>query len=136
MSLAIQLVSEVEKLRAFWESVQDAPRDVAYIKRDLNLLSSIIARTASQEQSCGRLDVTVTEALEMVHERVMALAAIVRELDPDPSSSNRTLRTWKAFKVTRKKARIQEFRQSVEEAKNTLLLACIPSQTFVAPGLV
>jgi hypothetical protein len=51
VSVAFQLTEACIKLYRFWESVEDAPQEVAAINEDLQYLISIFKRIESQNSS-------------------------------------------------------------------------------------
>jgi hypothetical protein len=53
VSVAFQLTEACIKLYRFWESVEDAPQEVAAINEDLQYLISIFKRIESQNTSIG-----------------------------------------------------------------------------------
>lgn len=53
VSVAFQLTEACIKIYRFWESVEDAPREVAAIKEDLQYLISVFKRIESNKNSVG-----------------------------------------------------------------------------------
>jgi hypothetical protein len=49
VSLATQLAESCSKLYNFWNSIQDAPQDVAVVTHDLMLLSTMLKEIADSE---------------------------------------------------------------------------------------
>ena len=61
------------------------------------------------------------------------LQAIVKEFDSNLHSHSRRERLWSAFKATAKAKQLQDFRDSLDEAKSSLMLALI-SERWLQSG--
>lgn len=53
ISVAFQLTEACIKLYAFWETVEDAPLEIASIKEDLRYLISVFKRVESHDNARG-----------------------------------------------------------------------------------
>jgi hypothetical protein len=53
VSFGIQLAESCIKLHSFWESIEDAPHEIAAIKEDLQFLVSVFQRIESNEDPLG-----------------------------------------------------------------------------------
>jgi hypothetical protein len=54
ISFGVQLTETCIKLHNFWESIEDAPHEIAAIKEDLQLLISVFKRIESNENPLGQ----------------------------------------------------------------------------------
>src|SRR4051794_37057141 len=59
VSVAIQLAETVQKLHAFWKSIQDAPSDIKELFGELSTLHTLLIRIGKKNQnldpSCGQV---------------------------------------------------------------------------------
>ncbi|PQE07814.1 ankyrin repeat-containing protein [Rutstroemia sp. NJR-2017a WRK4] len=129
ISLAIQLADSINKLHEFWSSVRDAPQEVREITNDLKCLTSLLKEVANG----GNHGPNVQWGLECCETKLKSLFNIVQQLDPNFYSSNRRARIWNSVKVTLKKNKLKEFRDSLEGTKTTLILALMP-RCHLPPG--
>lgn len=53
VSVAIQLSEACIKLYMFWESIEDAPHEIAAVKEDLQYLISVFKRIETAEKPLG-----------------------------------------------------------------------------------
>jgi hypothetical protein len=53
VSVALQLSEVCVKLYLFWESIEEAPQEIAAIKEDLQYLISVFSRIESTEEPLG-----------------------------------------------------------------------------------
>jgi len=116
---AVRLAQTCLKLQQFWESMKEAPDDVNYILSDLHLIRNILADIAEQKDMVPSVQVVLSTCLE----RAAILEAIVGEFEADfAASHSATERLWTAFKFTAKDKKLQRFRKSLSDAKQTLML--------------
>ena len=123
--LAVQLGDGIKKLYDFWASVKEVPDDVRAITTDLDLLRSVLAEMALEEQYSGP-DPTLTTVLEACCDRVDKLAHLTNDMEPGFASMSLRIRKWTAFKVVLKGERfqkLQKLQKVLEGLKNTLMLA-------------
>ena len=122
VSLAIQLGDSVKKLCEFWASVKEAPDDVRAITADLQLLSSVLAGMAFEEQHFEPNPTLVT-ALEACRDNVTKLVRIANDMEPGFASKKPRIRIWTAFRAAIKGESIQKSQRILEGLKSTLTLA-------------
>lgn len=122
VSIAVQLTESFIKLYKFWNSVEDAPQDIAAINEDLQYLISVFQRIQSTKGSVGEC---VAEGMQHCWSKVLELNTIVAGFDEGFQSSSRKRRRWAAFKVASHSKHIQKFRDSLSETKSTLTLALV-----------
>ena len=122
VSLALQLSSSIKQLYDFWDSVKEAPDNIRTITTDLNLLSSVLAEMAFEEQHFGP-DQILTSVLQACCDRVKKLTHITRDMEPGFASRSLRIRRWTAFKAVLKTEKILRFQHVLERLKITLILA-------------
>jgi hypothetical protein len=65
VSIAFQLTETCVKLHKFWESVEDAPQEIAAIREDLHFLSSVFAGIGCNGKPLGQLVVEGIQHCEL-----------------------------------------------------------------------
>ncbi|KAF7508364.1 hypothetical protein GJ744_009355 [Endocarpon pusillum] len=131
VSLGVQLASGLIKLYDFWGTVRDAPQEVGEIVLDLKLLSRILNELINRKDPSPH----VKDALDHCNDKVAVLHSIVREFEPNFTSSKPHIRLWNKFKAAHKRQKLKRFRDSLQDTKTTLLLALVP-QFEAAPVYV
>ncbi|KAI9877747.1 MAG: hypothetical protein M1830_002943 [Pleopsidium flavum] len=123
-SLSIQLAENTKRLYDFWSSVQDAPKEIQAIIRDLKILLSVLQDIEIEEQTHGpSTSSLINDALESCLEKVVALKNFVNQFESGYASGSRTRRKWSSIKAAFQKDRVEKFRSSINETKFTLGLA-------------
>ena len=122
IALAIQLGDSIKKLCEFWTSVKEAPDNVRAITADLQLLSSVLAGIASEEQHFEP-DPTLVTALGACRDNVIKLVRIADDMEPGFVSKKPRVRLWTAFKAAIISESIRKSQRILEGLKSTLTLA-------------
>ena len=120
-SVAFQLATSVKKLCDFWNSIQEAPKDVSAMSADLGLLSTALTQIAHELQHVEP-DATTIAALNGCSLKVNTLTALLNETEPGFASKNSHIRTWTALKAVLKHGKLMKFQVALERLKGTLLL--------------
>lgn len=121
-SIAIQLADSIKKLCDFWESIKDAPEEIATLVQELKLLDLVLKKIHVNEEKFGA-DPTTTAVLNRCAEKVNTLVAAMDTFQPGFASKKWQVRTWNSFKVTLQSKKFHNFRLSLGEIKTTLILA-------------
>ena len=133
--MAFQLTEACIKLYTFWETVEDAPREIIAIKEDLRFLISVFQRVESHGNSLGgclaegvqhcraKIAVSVPISARKLPLIIQDLTLIVERFDGGLSSLSRRQRVRTAFKAALHSKHIQRFRDSLNDTKSTLTLA-------------
>ena len=122
VSLAIQLADTAKQLCDFWTSIKDAPEDIRTVIADLELLTSVLAETASEAQHTGP-DATLAAVLHSCTGKLKSLTAFTNNLEPGFSSRSSRVRKWAAIKFVLKSEKLTKFQEGLESLKSTLALA-------------
>lgn len=122
VSLAGQLTVAVKNLHSFWASVQDAPKDIQSLSRELKLLLTIVQDIEESEQRYGP-DAATTDVLESCSTQVNSLMEITEGLECYFTSPNTSRRKWGALKAVFKRDTIKKFQDLLRDTKMSLLLA-------------
>lgn len=120
-AIAVQLAESIKKLYDFWISIKNAPEDIHAIMTDLQILSSILHRIASEAQRL-KPDPSMIAALNCCSGKIKKLRNIVDDLESGFGSTSSSIRTWSALKTLFKSDRLKNFQDSLERTKSTLML--------------
>ncbi|KAI9666598.1 MAG: hypothetical protein M1821_004534 [Bathelium mastoideum] len=123
-SFAKLVVQTVGEIHAFYSSIKEAPLMVTTILADLNLLITILQDSAYDDTAIATCDtLALDKARSLCRIKVRNLQTIVQELERGFASRGKRQKLWAAWKTSRKKEKLEEFRSSLEDTKITLLLA-------------
>ncbi|KAF9700525.1 hypothetical protein EKO04_001240 [Ascochyta lentis] len=122
VSVAFQLTEACVKLYRFWESVEDAPIEIAAIKEDLRYLISVFKRVESNNIPSGDC---IAEGIKHCRVKIADLMSIVERFDDGFQSLSRRIRVRTAFKAALHSKHVQRFRDSLNDTKSTLTLAMV-----------
>ena len=78
ISFGVQLTETCVKLHGFWESIEDAPHEIASIKEDLRFLISVFRRIESNENPLGQC------TIEGVYHCRVKVAVGIPKIPTDP----------------------------------------------------
>jgi hypothetical protein len=78
VSVALQLTENCIKLYRFWESIEDAPHEIAAIKADLKYLISVFKRVESSGHASSQC---ISEGLHHCRNRVAVCNARTNQND-------------------------------------------------------
>ena len=121
-SLGIQLAETVKKLYDFWNSVHDAPRDIREITKELRILLELLKEMENVELTSSiEMRQFIHNAAESCLEKVEALLEFVRRFESQ-DDHKRKRRTWNSIKMVMQKDKIENFSESIEAVKSTLLI--------------
>ena len=118
-SVALQLAGSVKQIYEFWNSIKEAPDEICAITEDLRVLSSILARIANEAQH-HEPEATLEAALNGCLLNVKILDSLIKEIEPDLTSSRSRVRKWTAFKAVLKRAQLVKVQGALEKMKSTL----------------
>lgn len=116
VSLTLQVVESIFKLRNFLEAIKTAPAAVATIVKDLSHLAPILDTIKVDGSISSDLLATCTD-------KIKDLNAFTDELEPGFRSASRKTRKWTAIRAVRKSNVLSSSRTTLEEAKTTMILA-------------
>ena len=74
----------------------------------------------------------ISQGLEICLQKVNDLFVLIEDLEPGFSSSTKRVRKWSALKWVLRESKIKKFKQSLGEAKTTLILALQISSVYVS----
>lgn len=123
-SIVVQMGASVVKLCRFWDSVNEAPNHIRAISQDLRFVSVILKDLAEDLQPC-ETNTTLEAILKQGEPLVLALCAILDQVQPCLASTKRAVRKWAALKSVLRSERIRAFQEQLAALKSTLQLALL-----------
>lgn len=133
-TFAVQVSKSVQTLKGYWDSIRDAPDDLKWLLREVEILGSIIAdvdKDLSQEPvPLGLRDSHhVTQSLRFCEEAVEYLEALCKDLLQDISSSSRLRRSYQAAKIIIHERKTEKHISKLHSVVRLLMLSqqCYPS---------
>ena len=125
-SLAIQLCEELKKVHDFWQSVKDAPDDIAHISAEINLFMTWLAVIANNYQRQGfnhrnPNHVAATDTLKLCLATVHDMNDGVKDLESLFSAGSLSRRRA-SIKFFFRKDKREKVIQQIERMKSLLLI--------------
>jgi hypothetical protein len=120
-SLALQLAENVQRLVEFWDSVNDAPAEVAEIKSELGILGGLLRElNALRSQSDYGSDLGHV-CLLVCKESLAKLEKLSKEWDRE-LNGNRIRRKWSCLRKALRENELTRYWSALERAKSTLIM--------------
>ncbi|KAF1929931.1 uncharacterized protein M421DRAFT_380930 [Didymella exigua CBS 183.55] len=122
VSVAFQLSEACIKLYVFWESIEDAPQEIAAVKEDLQYLISVFKGIENSEKPLGHC---IADGVQHCRIKIADLMSIIEKFNEGFQSESRRRRLRTSFKAATHSKHLQRFRDSLNETKATLTLAMV-----------
>jgi ribosomal protein L7/L12 len=123
VSFAIQLAESIQKLRAFYSLVREAPTEILHILDELETQSLILENIEESTQGDVFLDprtkLAVNKSFRLCTKSGEALKTLAKELEDGIDKGKKR----GGFKMALKKDKIEEIRKRLESSKATMSLA-------------
>lgn len=137
VSLAIQLVGSVRKIRCFLRSVSEAPEELRRVHDLLEQLELILVQVETLIETQRRnalfeeagVPTSVLRAIKTCESKLALLEGLVEASKQASASSTRAVRTTGSFKMACKKKDIQGFENQLHDAINLLSLTMMANLT-------
>ncbi|KAM0798555.1 hypothetical protein BDR22DRAFT_891172 [Usnea florida] len=126
VSLAIQICDELKKLHGFWQSVKEAPDDIANISTELKLFMTWLTVIANnyQRQGFGQKspnEAAATDTLKLCLVIVQDMSAGVRDLESG-IVKGASARQWASVKFVFRKDKREKAMAQIERMKSLLII--------------
>ena len=126
VSLAIQICEELRKLHDFWQSVKEAPDDIANISAELKLFMTLLTIIANNYQRQGSdhrspNDVAATDTLKLCLVTVRDMSTGVRKLESEITKGSLP-RRWASVKFVFRKDKREKAMAQIERMKSLLII--------------
>ncbi|KAH7360439.1 hypothetical protein BKA65DRAFT_547156 [Rhexocercosporidium sp. MPI-PUGE-AT-0058] len=125
VSLALQIGNGIKKLCDFWDSVQDSPKEIRTIVKDLNIISNIIddiREEAATSRPYSRALTSSLAALDACADSIQTLEEMIAGSQPG-LASKKSKRTWAAVRFAWNADRLRKYQDVLCQMKMTLILA-------------
>lgn len=124
-SLAIQVCEELKKAYDFWQSVKEAPDEIAHISTEIKILMTwltIIANNYQRQRFSDQLNETAAiDTLSKCLETAQNMNNEVRDLEPGFSRGVRS-RRWASVKFVFRKNKNNKMMGEIERIKTHLII--------------
>ncbi|KAF6231114.1 hypothetical protein HO173_010614 [Letharia columbiana] len=125
-SLAIQVCEELKKVHEFWQSVKEAPDDVAHVSTEINLFLAWLAIIANNYQRQGLnhkspTEAAATETLKVCLATAHDMNGVVKHVESGYSKGSLT-RRWASVKFVFRKDKTGKIMAQIERMKALLIM--------------
>ena len=126
-SLAIQICEELKKLHDFWQSVKEAPNDIASISAELKIFITwltVIAKNYQRQNSNYRSssEAAATDTLKLCLATVHDMSAGIRDLE-NRIAKGASSRRWASVKFVFRKDKREKAMAQIERMKSLIIIA-------------
>ena len=126
VSLAIQICEELKKLHDFWQSVKEAPDDIASISTELKLFMTWLTVIANNYQRQGfnnksPNEAAATDTLKLCLTTVHNMSAGVRDIESEIAKGSLS-RRWASIKFVFRKDKREKAMAQIERMKSLLII--------------
>ena len=133
VSLALQLGSNIQKLIEFWDSVNDAPEEIAQIKSQLCVLGELMrcievdtqGEASDSETKVDTMNDDTTnigmQCLQVCNTSILKLERVSRELGKG-LNGNGVRRRWTCLRKASRERELAAYWDEIERAKSMLIL--------------
>ena len=127
-ALAASIAKSVVKLKACWEAIQDAPEDVHFLVKRVEVLS-LILRDMQDDQTQNPVSgllldgSTVSTCLETCKAAADRLGQLADKMAMNIESSRQLRRKWASVRVVVKKSKIERFEAELQSCISLLQLS-------------
>ncbi len=121
VAIAGQLIQSTKSLYEFWSSVKEIPTRLQWLREDLKVIQGIIEQISVQSSS-ARGTTVACHALQNCAIHLNNLKVLVAPLQRR-STKSRKKEIWKSVKAAFNAEKIKLYRENLEAAKLTLVLA-------------
>lgn len=130
-TLAVQVGKSVKTLKDYWDLMRDAPDDIKWLLREVEMFSSIMADIeadlARKAVPVGVSKYHVSQSLRISKEAVEGLDALCKSLMKDLNTSSRLHRSYHAAK---KVLRQKEIEKHISKLNNVVRLLTLSQQCY------
>ena len=127
-TLAASVAKSVVKLKACWEAIQDAPEDVHFLVKRVEVLS-LILRDMQDDQTQNPVSnllldgSTVSTCLETCKAAANRLGQLANKMATSIESSRQLRRKWASVRIVVKKNTIEKFEAELQSCISLLQLS-------------
>lgn len=123
VSLVLQLNSNIQKLIEFWDSVKEAPDEIAQIKSQLRVLGELLRCIGVDTQRAtrdGMVNIGI-QCLQVCYASIAKLGKATKELDKG-LNGNGVRRRWTCLRKAMRERELASHWDEVERTKSMLIM--------------
>lgn len=126
--VAVQLASSIKQLKDCWEQIRDAPDDIKWLIRDIEIFGLVLtdvehdSALGSGPSSLANSKAAM-QSLRLCKEATRELEILVKDLAQDIDSPSQFQRSYAAVKMTLQKSRIEKYRSRLRNVTSLLMLS-------------
>jgi hypothetical protein len=123
-----QLASSVDKLKDCWEQIRDAPEDLKWLIRDIELFGIILAE-AEDDWARGSApadlfkNTSAAQSLRLCREASEEVDILAKDLERDVDSSSRLKRSYAAVRMAMQKKKVEKYRSRLKNVVGLLMVS-------------
>lgn len=127
-TVVAQLATSINQLKECWEEVRDAPEDLKWLIRDIEIFGLILAEVEddlAQEsvQSCLSNRKSAIQCFTLCKEASEELQTLVQDFRRELNSRNRLQRSYAAVKMVMQKNKVKKYTSRLKNIAGLLMLA-------------
>lgn len=122
-----QIAEGIIKLKGFWDQVKDAPEDISYLIRELEVLKNVLYELEPKQLRNHHDEIiggyAFQQSLALCREGTHELVCLADTLSSEISSSRRFKKARGCVKMVIKKEKIKRYKSRLKSAVNLLSLS-------------
>lgn len=127
-TLAIQVGKSVQTLKDYWDAIRDAPDDLKWLVREIEVFGSIMADVDADLTRYPPALAMINcqhalQSLQFCKEAVDALNALCEDLVQDVDSKNRLRRSYQAVKIVLRQRKVEKHISKLHNVVRLLMLS-------------
>ncbi|KAF7916805.1 uncharacterized protein EAE98_010527 [Botrytis deweyae] len=125
--LAGNLASSIIKFKSYWDQIQDAPDDIAFLVCEIEshhtILRSILEKQAQLTSSCHPTSGFFDQSIKLCHNASSELDGLVNALSKDINSNRKWKRTMSSANVLLMAEQLKKLKKRMKNATRSMHLA-------------
>ena len=126
VSITLQVCEELKKIQDFWQSVKEAPDDIAHIIAEINLFTNWLTIISNNYQRHGFKhgspdEIAATDTLKLCLATVHDMSDEIKDLERGLSRGSFP-RRWASVKFVFRKDRLENLTKQIERMKMLLII--------------
>jgi hypothetical protein len=127
-TVVAQLATTITTLKAYWDQVNDAPEDLKWYIREIEIFSFVLAdikADIAQDSTTSSFlsNKSGVKSCQLCSEATKELVTLLKDLGRDINSSCRLQRSYAAVKIMMKKNNVEKYRSRLKTVTQLLSLS-------------
>lgn len=124
-SLATQLATSIKRLKDYLEQIRDAPDDLKWLIRDIEVSGSIVAEIDTDSVLIYHLNnkYAFAQSVRLCKDALQELDILVIDVGRDIDSSSRLQRSYAALRITMQRKKIERYKDRLKNVVQLLILS-------------